>query len=101
LQTTGEKNPKWKGGRYIQEGYYLIMKKDHPNNIKGYIYEHRLVMEEKIGRLLTKGEIVHHINGNKLDNRPCNLELFSRSQHAKLHNFGSFRKVMKSKYVRN
>ncbi len=47
---------------------------------------HRLVMEHLIGRRLRRGEIVHHINGNKRDNRPCNLELFpSISAHMKHH----------------
>jgi hypothetical protein len=68
-------------------GYYYLYMPTHPNAIKSkrYIAEHRFVLEAKIGRLLTSSEIAHHINHNKEDNRPENLELLTISEHNKLH----------------
>lgn len=50
-----------------------------------YVYEHRLIMEIKIGRLLNPGEVVHHINENKMDNRIGNLELKNHKDHCRQH----------------
>lgn len=74
----------WRGGRTISsEGYVLIMRKDHPfaQGRDKYVPEHRLVMEGILGRYLTSGEVVHHRNGVKDDNRPENLAIVEPTGH--------------------
>lgn len=73
-----QRNGFWKGGRTIDKtGYVLVKIQNHPHaNNAGYIREHRLVMEQILGRHLDPKEVVHHRNGDRSDNRPENLELF-------------------------
>lgn len=79
--------PPWKIEKAVRKGDYLYAKvKGHPNATRNrYVLYHRIVMENKLGRLLEKNEIVHHVNGNKHDNREENLELTTPSEHTKEH----------------
>ena len=88
---TGKNNPSWKKGNYIASsiGYKFLtisslslkdqqlakqmVTKGKIN--KNRILEHRFIMAKKIGRPLNSSEIVHHIDGNKLNNHPDNLQL--------------------------
>lgn len=81
---TGSKNPNWKGGRIVDScGYVLLYRPGHHRaKSNGYVREHILVMEEHIGRRLYSSENVHHINGDRTNNRPENLELWNTSQPA-------------------
>jgi hypothetical protein len=78
----GSESPGWKGGKYRDEkGYIRIYTPNHPGGKNGYVFEHRLVMEEKLGRYLLPTERVHHVNTIRDDNRPGNLQLISPSDH--------------------
>lgn len=82
----GPLSGRWKGGRRTDGRYWFIKVPFHPFSKKGYVLEHRLVMEKKLGRLLRKKEVVHHINSDPRDNRIENLQLLkNNSEHTKLH----------------
>ena len=83
----GKNNPAWKGGVKIALGYKYLLKPLHPHSSKeGYVAEHRLIMEKHIGRIINPEEIVHHVNGDKKDNRIENLMLLkNQSEHMLIH----------------
>jgi hypothetical protein len=88
----GSKNPAWKGGRYIdklgtrKETVY-ILDREHPSSDKrGYVSESRYVMEKHLKRILSMEEIVHHIDGNRLNNRLDNLRVMLHGEHTTMHN---------------
>lgn len=69
-------------GYWIAAEYAYFMKKGHPNARKdGSISVARWTMSEKLGRPLMENETVHHINGNKLDNHPDNLQVLLKGLH--------------------
>lgn len=68
-----------KGYSFDGDGYKII----HKNKVYGK--EHRLIMEQHLGRKLTSNEDVHHKNGIKDDNDLDNLELMTKSEHMSLH----------------
>jgi hypothetical protein len=80
------------GGRTIDKsGYVLLLSPGHPHaNSGGYVREHRLVMEQTVGRYLRPEEVVHHRNGVKDDNRPENLQLYASNGAHKMEDmFGN------------
>ena len=84
----GENNPLYKGGYINKYGYRLIKKPNHPNaNKDGYILEHRYIVSKHLGRPLEEWEIVHHKDGNRLNNEITNLEVMTREEHSYLHSY--------------
>ena len=75
----GCENPSWKGGRSIDlDGYILTQcPHNHSSRKSGLIYEHRLVVEQSLGRKLDPQEVVDHIDGLHLHNHPSNLRVFA------------------------
>lgn len=87
----GENNDYWKGGRvFDSRGYVLVKTPNHPRAKRqgDYVFEHILKVEKAIGRHLYEGEIIHHINGIKDDNRLDNLYITNPSEHSTMHNNG-------------
>ncbi len=83
IQLKGKDHWNWKGGRNKHNGYIYIKQNNHPfTDSRGYMSEHRLVMEKSLGRYLKPSEHIHHKNGIKDDNRIKNLEIIVK------HGFG-------------
>lgn len=78
---SGKYHRNWNGGTYeVGKGY---LKTNIGVGINQYL--HRVVAEKALGRKLLRSETVHHINGDKMDNRNQNLLICSNSYHRELH----------------
>lgn len=84
---SGDKSPRWKGGRYLSTHGYVVITTE-----VGRKYEHILMAEKVLGRPLLHistghpdNEVVHHIDGDKTGNRPGNLLICTHRYHTELH----------------
>lgn len=77
----------WNIRKIISKGdYNYVLVPEHPSATEnGYVLEHRIVMENHLGRLLKKEEVVHHKDGNRKNNHIDNLEVLSNNYHAAMH----------------
>lgn len=75
-----EQGSNWKGGNHLHDGYNF--KKEVSGRYRG---EHRILMEKSLGRKLTSNEVVHHKDGNKMNNDINNLVVMTRAEHCSLH----------------
>ena len=92
---TGERSPTWKGGvSMTKKGYRQILDKGNSRaGKKGYVMEHIAVWEHETGTRIPDNCCVHHLNGDKTDNRIENLCLMTRSAHTIFHHTGASRSV--------
>ncbi|SDW23470.1 HNH endonuclease signature motif containing protein [Paenibacillus sp. PDC88] len=81
----GSQNPNWKGGVKLSTQGYVLVKDPASTRSDGYTLGHRLVMERFLGRKLLSYEDVHHIDGNKNNNRIENLKVLVRTEHMRHH----------------
>ena len=89
---TRARNSRWRGGRRIDKDGYMRVHVDPTDFFYAmatqdrYVCEHRLVMAKHLGRCLHPWELVHHKDGDKLNNRIENLELTTKQGHISDHN---------------
>jgi hypothetical protein len=84
----GSKHPRWKGGRRLREdGYWEVLLPDHLRaRSTGYVLEHIVLVERRIGRSMLPGEEVHHKDRNRANNADENLQLCeSNAEHVAIH----------------
>lgn len=97
----GSETAHWKGGILVSAGRTYIYKPGHPRAVKGrrYVARYILILEQHTGQPVPRDMEVHHINGDKSDDRIENLQILTKSEHTRLHATG--RRGRKRRSVRH
>lgn len=91
-KTYAQDHPRWKGGIHVGgEGYVFTYNPNHPYAYRGYIYEHRMIVEKYLSECI--GFVVyihpsldiHHVDKNKLNNDISNLRIVTKGEHSLIH----------------
>ena len=83
----GSENHSWNGGKHVANGYMMVLKpRHHRADRYGYIQEHILIAEEVLGKPLPPRSVIHHADGNSLNNNKNNIVICTdQAYHLFLH----------------
>lgn len=97
----GIAHPRFKGkiAYGTKGGYWAVLSPHHPYaDGKGYVMEHRLIMEKHFGRFLKPEEVIHHVDENPRNNVIENLRLMAKKDHDQLHSISRWTRRKAAKH---
>jgi hypothetical protein len=90
----------WKGGEKNVKGYiYVLFPKHKHANVNGSVQRSHLIWEQFTGYYPQNHEVIHHVDGNKLNDVIENLRIMTRSEHSRMHNTGNNYGYKHGRYV--